>query len=554
MSDRALSLTIAACLGAAFGLPAVLLGDRDLITFFHDDAFYYFQVARHLVEGNGFTFDGLHRTNGFHPLWLFLVAPVFAVTEAHVAPLRAVGVLEAGLFAAAGAILFSTLAPRLGRAPAAVAALAMGALPGARGILWSGLESSLLLVLLLLVWNRSLALPGRMPPRSYIALGIWCALAFAARLEAILLLPALMVTLPGVLWRKGVLMVLAAPSAAILATLVAFNRIGFGTWVPISAMVKAHWAAMSQGSWLDAILSVPWIGRELTCRAFGAGDVQLCPRAGVALYVVIELMLIALLVVFRRRLVETVRRAGVLVLLLASGLLVGADLLGVTYLAPWYRGPILLCTAIAAGLALYRFPRAAVAIGCALAAGMLARTVTHVAMPRDPLSQYAAYRLEAAAWLRANTGEETRVGSWNAGMLGYFSGRHVVNLDGLANDVDYFRQVTQRHDLEGYLAREGIGWLADQTCGADPRPNVYLRRTGSEHLADRCILERAFYNGKSADHCPGFAVWRIGAGASAGNLVTSNRVATSSPESPALQGLTYSQTIRPSGVTSNARP
>jgi hypothetical protein len=37
---------------------------------FDDDFFYYAQVARHLAHGAGSTFDGIHRTNGYHPLWL----------------------------------------------------------------------------------------------------------------------------------------------------------------------------------------------------------------------------------------------------------------------------------------------------------------------------------------------------------------------------------------------------------------------------------------------------------------------------------------------------
>ena len=38
-----------------------------------DDSFYYSQIARQVAMGHGFTFDGLHRTNGFQPLWLFLL-------------------------------------------------------------------------------------------------------------------------------------------------------------------------------------------------------------------------------------------------------------------------------------------------------------------------------------------------------------------------------------------------------------------------------------------------------------------------------------------------
>ena len=44
-----------------------------------DDGFLYFQVARNLAAGHGFTFDGINPTNGFHPLWLLLITPIFAL-------------------------------------------------------------------------------------------------------------------------------------------------------------------------------------------------------------------------------------------------------------------------------------------------------------------------------------------------------------------------------------------------------------------------------------------------------------------------------------------
>ena len=39
-----------------------------------DDAFYYFQIARHVAQGLGPTFDGLAPTNGFHPLYLLILS------------------------------------------------------------------------------------------------------------------------------------------------------------------------------------------------------------------------------------------------------------------------------------------------------------------------------------------------------------------------------------------------------------------------------------------------------------------------------------------------
>lgn len=42
-----------------------------------DDAFYYFKIAENIADGQGATFDGFSLTNGFHPLWMAVIAPIF---------------------------------------------------------------------------------------------------------------------------------------------------------------------------------------------------------------------------------------------------------------------------------------------------------------------------------------------------------------------------------------------------------------------------------------------------------------------------------------------
>lgn len=42
-----------------------------------DDAFYYFVLAKNMVANLGSTFDGQELTNGYHPLWLWLILPIF---------------------------------------------------------------------------------------------------------------------------------------------------------------------------------------------------------------------------------------------------------------------------------------------------------------------------------------------------------------------------------------------------------------------------------------------------------------------------------------------
>jgi hypothetical protein len=109
--------------------------------------------------------------------------------------------------------------------------------------------------------------------------------------------------------------------------------------------------------------------------------------------------------------------------------------------------------------------------------------------------------------MRDELPEGARIGSWNAGMLGYFSHRAVINLDGLVNDAEYFELVIRKHRLQQYLAAEEIGWIADQSAGHESQLRGYLARTGSEHLASRCSLTAVFRNEEGSSPGPGYAVW-----------------------------------------------
>lgn len=46
-----------------------------------DDTYYYFGIARNLLQGHGFTHDGVHPTAGCHPVWLAVVAGAVAMGQ-----------------------------------------------------------------------------------------------------------------------------------------------------------------------------------------------------------------------------------------------------------------------------------------------------------------------------------------------------------------------------------------------------------------------------------------------------------------------------------------
>ncbi len=87
---------------------------------------------------------------------------------------------------------------------------------------------------------------------------------------------------------------------------------------------------------------------------------------------------------------------------------------------------------------------------------------------REPPNNLAATRYEVAKWIDANLEEDAVVGSFNAGQLGYFSNRSVVNLDGLINNVSYFETVLRDESpdaLAAYMDRVGIDYVADYLLG-----------------------------------------------------------------------------------------
>src|ERR1700690_3532358 len=77
--------------------------------FIRDDAYYYYKVAENISEGHGSTFDGINPTNGYHPLWMLICIPIFALARFNlILPLRVL-VVVTGLIQVATSILLYRL-------------------------------------------------------------------------------------------------------------------------------------------------------------------------------------------------------------------------------------------------------------------------------------------------------------------------------------------------------------------------------------------------------------------------------------------------------------
>jgi len=87
---------------------------------------------------------------------------------------------------------------------------------------------------------------------------------------------------------------------------------------------------------------------------------------------------------------------------------------------------------------------------------------------KESPNDLAATRYDVAKWMDANLEEDAIVGSFNAGQIGFFSNRSVVNLDGLINHVSYFENVIRDESpaaLAAYIDRMGIEYVVDHNAG-----------------------------------------------------------------------------------------
>ena len=533
-------LFIGALLAYGGGFAASMLANfdvLDLVVTTRDDSFYYFQIAWHMAQGRFSTFDGgITQTNGYHPLWLFLITPFYWLLDKESA-LYAIRALEIMLIAGGVAVIAG--AARLCRLPWL---LLFAALPllYRKKMLFFGMEAAAALFMLALLFV-GLALFARNPARWKWALAAICFALPWARLEYI----AISLAVAGVLclfefpqgrraaggggWRAGLrsfhaLAPLLGAGAGILVYF-AYNGLVFGGLVPVSGATKAVWSQFRWerdggydfGESLRSALQVPVFDGELLAalsiclgllplwwlaRRAGGGDGEGRDRLLFAFMLGGFGLAVGHLAMFGRTVLS-----------------IHPELQGGSQ---WYFVPAYLLMALLAPLYGYaalglvrgviqpRWPRAAKPLQAAviLAAAGLLLLQTDFRYPREainpPSTKPDPFLIRYAGSLTANRGlpDGSVIGSWAAGAIGYFSRFPVVNLDGLVNSYDFLR-VTQEEAygeyVDAYAFRDGRGLgavhgLSSGSSGAGAAPPSgaapeggglprILREFGITHLA-----------------------------------------------------------------------
>ena len=438
-----------------------------------DDAFYYFQIAYNLSQGNFSTFDGgITQTNGYHPVWMLLITPFYWMFDKETALF---GIKAFEIMLIAGGIALIALAAWLSRLSWLLLFAALPMLYRNPIELLLGLEAAAALFALSL-FILVVCLYMRDPQR-------WkwhvAAIAFAlpwVRIEYIAVSLAATAALCIIEWsrlerRSRRLSELAAIRriyipliGAVAGMLVyfAYNGLVFGGVMPVSGATKLEW---SQAQWAQE-------GGYDFLKSFGDTLQSKSKRVfGYELLIAFEICAY-LLLVWRMALRSNNRRDWLL-----TAFLIGMFGLAAGHIAKfaqsvlimhpnevyriWYFVPAYLMAALIIPVRLYiaiylirRFlaPRRratanALSVGVVVigAAVLLARA--DFAQPFkwvDGKKGESSIEWELSSYMGAQVmnralPEGSVIGSWDAGVIGYFSRFPVVNLDGLVNSYDYLR-------------------------------------------------------------------------------------------------------------------
>ncbi len=479
--DRPILLIGLFLAGLAPRLALVIAPESTVVRVVADDAGYYLKMAAEASVGAVPSMDGLHATNGFHPLWMLVLTPVTAVVDSPTALLRIAIALGILCSVATFAVLARTLRPRLGAGATTVGLALWWLNPYSVANDASGLESALVVLCLAGSTSIGLRYVERPTLRTAISLGLLAGLVYLARTDAAVAVAALG------LWAAVTVWWTKAVPAGELARHVALVIVGATAVVsPWLVWNAVNFSTISQASaW--AVPRVNW-DRELTPGSDSPVSIGLSSAweflsgtgpptfVGVPLALMALLVGVALLVAVRgfggagqRRILAmsaTIIVAGTLLAAVHSGIRL--------YPRPYYFGWVNLAWAmlLAATLSclasspigapvierLRRFQDTLVT-GVALGIVVLLGLGAMVESTNYPLYPWQSHSVAGARWLNSNSRPGEVAASFNSGLLSLYSERPVLNLDGVASNAA--DDAVGRRQLARYVCDEEVDWYLD---------------------------------------------------------------------------------------------
>ncbi len=429
---------------------------------YEDDFFYYAQVARNLVRYGQSTFDGIHLTNGYHPLWLFVLTAFTWLTGVEgvfhpktVLPFAVA--LETVQFAIlAGTSWFVYRVSRIHCSETTSACIQLLTASFTMVLLRTGMEVGLTIFLgSALLWFR-LRPAFRWSPERGLAYGILASTMVLSRLDAILFVFLLFVldvlprTYKGPDRRYRTALAFALGMFPI-ALYVMMNKIVFGTLLPISGMAK-----QLRHHHLPALRPLQAFFGFFTA----AGSPLLLPC--------VVLVLVGILQLASRNREAARGSQGVFwaALLFPIVQLLVTVSLSDWQLWPWYLYPWVLCGALAAVLL---FSNASNRLATPAFALVLVFVLTYAALIVH--SSNPAHDLPYVAALEIKNFAEQHPGRYamgdRSGAVGYLVDAPILQIEGLMMDKPFLDNIRMERNLPDVLKSYGVDFYISTRAEPD---------------------------------------------------------------------------------------
>ncbi len=480
-----------ATLCAVFIASLWLMPINKVIYFFSDDAYYYFKVAQNIILGLGSTFDGTNLSNGYHPLWMVVLLPIYALSiDAPEVSLRIILTVQILLAAGTLLLLWRYVNNVLSWRYALLSLIVFFFFASPVLLLFNGLESALLIfwVMLLLYLDQKYDLLDESSSlKIKLFLGFLLAVLMLIRLDSAFFIIALAIVKIvfgrgagiGLLTRLLCLIKLYWSTMAVFFVLISpyfvWNYLTFGHLSPISGTLKStfpypildmrNFGVHTIPYMLPFILISGWVFVSMSSSSsFLRKEIIAAWEFNTKFKLLFVLWL------------------GCLIHVLWSKLFMGWGIYQwhfVSYVPLLVLGVVfflkLLLTKVAPVQRQYEY---------FLLSLSFVFVITYNGFLSIEKGSHHSIRLEAAEWARGVDSKSAFALS-DAGVFAYFNKHSTVNLDGLINAYSYQDDVLYGR-LEGYLQNMNVKYVADAytPCDYEEQHTIIVRAYRGKYRYD----------------------------------------------------------------------
>ena len=474
--------------------------------FLYDDSFYAFKIAQNIAAGNGVTFDGIHTTSGFQPLYVFLLVPVYMISGGSLTLPIYIALSLLSVFTCLTAYLIYRIARRyVGETASILTAVIWAFCPIVIKQTANGLETALagLMIALSVYYYLDKVRSADPPtPGRYLNLGLLLGLTVLTRVDGIFLVLVIFLDHLLILRRRR----MSSLPLGRLLLLPLGVLLCYGPWLAFT-MILSGTPLQDSGS-ATRFLSLAYASY------FGYGSESLAAKGPdldfIWSHVIHSISTLKVIppvhVLFR-----TIDRVGALagsetgfrVLGNVFGLVL---LVGIGFKAVSWRNDetksrrsevnflLLFALLLLLSYSMYifgaffflRYYYPVYMVACIYFAFLIQDIIDWLGSRTVPVRRLAltsvlvytalfsyfsysqAFRThpiypfyDIAQWVDANTGTDDKIGVFQCGAIAYFSDRQVINLDGKVNREAF--EALKNRTLVAYMQHEGIDVVLDHT-------------------------------------------------------------------------------------------